>query len=45
MVASTSYRRQSTSSTVTIEDRFGTRTLQLKKPDSHCFPALESRDG
>jgi photosystem II stability/assembly factor-like uncharacterized protein len=30
--------------TVTTTDRFGTLTLTLIKPDSHCFPALESRD-
>jgi len=28
---------------VTTTDRFGTLTLNLIKPDSHCFPALESR--
>jgi hypothetical protein len=33
-----------TRSTVTTTDRFGTLTLSLTKPDSHCFQALESRD-
>lgn len=33
-----------TPTTVTTTDRLGTLTLNLTKPDSHCFPALESRE-
>jgi hypothetical protein len=29
---------------VTTTDQFGTQTLTLVRPDTHCFPALESRD-
>jgi len=29
---------------LTLQDRFGTITLELKRPDSHCVPALESRN-
>jgi hypothetical protein len=29
---------------VDVQDRFGTLTLQLTRPDSHCVPALEDRD-
>lgn len=33
-----------TPTTVTTTDRFGTLTLRVLKPDTHCFPALETRD-
>lgn len=33
-----------TRTTVTTTDRFGTLTLHLIKPETHCFPALQSRN-